>query len=70
MAFFSKINTDHAVNKSFNYTKNGTNLSFVLRVDTKEQLENFEALLNTALVDIREELLKHKKPIGSVFGGE
>lgn len=71
MALFSKTKSDHAVNKSFNYTRGGTNLSFVLRIDIKEQLENFEALLEEALVDIKDELVKHKKTgyLGSVFGG-
>jgi len=57
----SKIETDHVVNKSFNYTKNGTNLSFTLRVDTDLQLRNFEALLTLALSDIQAELTVFNK---------
>ncbi len=46
------------VTRQFNYSKDGVNLNFSLRVDVKKQLKIFKELLEIALKDVTEELNK------------
>ena len=55
---FSKVKTEHKVPKEFAYTKGKCRLSFVLRIDTKDELKDFLELLKVAVVEVEEELKK------------
>ena len=46
--------------QEFSYNKNGTNLSFTLRVDNSSELKSFKVCLEEAIKDI-EEILKGMK---------
>ena len=56
------IAEDHSVKKTFNYTKDGVNLSFTLRIDIKSELTHFKELLEKALDDVIEEIKKLDSP--------
>ncbi len=60
-----KLEKSGEVRRQFNYSlgENGkpgfVNLNFTLRIDIKEELENFTECLEAALVDVKEEIEKH-----------
>lgn len=47
-----------AETKTFNYSKGGVSLSFSLRTDVKNELQDFESCLEKALDDVRDEINK------------
>jgi len=53
---FAKIKEEHITRKTFSYEKNGVNLGFQLRIDTKSELKSFKELLEKAIEDINKEL--------------
>jgi hypothetical protein len=44
-------------NKTFDYAKGVVTLKFTLRTDIKSELKDFEAILEKALEDVREQLI-------------
>lgn len=45
-------------NKTFDYSKGGVSLKFTLRIDVKSELLDFEACLEKALDEVRDEIKK------------
>lgn len=48
------------VTRTFKYVKDDCTLNFTLRIDVKSELAVYELLLEQALIDVKEELAKHK----------
>jgi small-conductance mechanosensitive channel len=59
LPFFHSLTRDYVVNKTFSYKKRDITLNFTLRIDKKQDLQDFEELLVAALAEIREEIQKH-----------
>lgn len=63
MSLFNKIKksivqNNSTVTKHFSYSKNGVNLDFDLRTDTKTQLKDFAELLKVAILEVDNEINK------------
>ena len=68
---FKSIQRNQTTNKTFDYSKGDTRLSFTLRVDNNNQLKDFLELLKVAQKDIELELTPTDKQLstrGSGFG--
>lgn len=50
------MHIDGAENRYFSYKQGDCKLNFTLRVDTKQELADFKALLEQALKDVKQEL--------------
>ena len=51
-----EINTKHKSQRTFDYEKNGITLVFTLRIDRKDELAAFSAILELAQKEVTEEL--------------
>jgi len=52
------LKREHKLNKTFSYAVGDITLSFTLRVDVKDELEDFKRMMEVAMADIDEELAK------------
>ena len=55
-ALEEKVKANHTLNKRYEYTKTGVNLSFSLNIKNKEELENFVELLAAASEEIKADI--------------
>jgi len=60
MSFFNKIKNNTEVNKKYSYEKNKITLSFTLRTDVLNQLNDFMELLKTAIIEVENDIKKLK----------
>jgi hypothetical protein len=54
----NKIQNNTTTQKNFSFSKGEVSLSFNLRIDTKQDLEDFAELLRVALLEVDKEINK------------
>jgi hypothetical protein len=59
MNLFSQVKQNNNVRKTFSYSKDKVALEFILRIDVKNELRDFKQLLEAALDEVDQELIKH-----------